>query len=74
MLDSEAMAGYLVTAVRMTSFKNFLLGEEDGVQALEHLLLIGTVVIPLMSVIPLLEQILVEYLETETASITSPFF
>lgn len=48
--------------------------EEGGSPMMEQLLIIAATGVPVFSAILLLEDVLREYLEFETAFVTSPFF
>ncbi|MCP4660138.1 MAG: hypothetical protein GY856_32450 [bacterium] len=57
-----------------SSLKSFLGGADEGMQAVEYLLIIATIVVSCMAAILLLEDVIREYLGFETVIITSPFF
>ncbi len=56
------------------SLKSFLESADEGMQAVEYLLIIATTVVSCMAAIFLLEDVIREYLGFETVIITSPFF
>lgn len=52
----------------------FLASEEEGTQAIEHLLLFLFAVVPCFVAILMIQDVLREYIELTVVVVTSPFF